>query len=453
MPLVLVGLSHHSASVEVREKLNTADYALPHALTSLLTAPAIQEAVILSTCNRIEVYCVTEGSDSTYGVDTVCRHLSLFHNIPEQLFTPHIFKKTDDEAVRHLLRVASGLDSLVLGEAQILGQVRNALRAAQAANASGSILTALFQHAITSGKRVQTETGLGRGSFSIGHAAVDLARSIFSDIAHARVLIAGAGKMSEVTVKHLQECGVHSVVVANRTYEKAVAMAKKFGGRAARFDDFIEELTLADIVITSTASPHTILDRQMLIPVMKRRRGKSLFLIDIAVPRDVDPDVDRLDNVFLKNIDDLQDVVNEDAGERTQEAARSEVITNEESDKFLRWFRAREAAPVIAEIRSHFEQIRLDELKLLKSQLIGIDEKDWQRIEAMARSLTNKIAREPTLRLKRAAENTETAIAANETYDLYTAAREIFGLHQQEEPMDLVEGNTENLANPIEAAR
>ncbi len=431
MPLVLVGLSHHNASIEVREKLNTADYVLPHALASLSSALDIREAVILSTCNRMEVYCVTDSSDPSYGIKTVVSHLSNFHKIAEDQFSSHLYKKSDEAAVQHLLRVASGLDSLVLGEAQILGQVRSALRAAQSANSAGSILNALFQQAITSGKRVQTETGLGRGSFSIGHAAVDLARSIFSDISHATVLIVGAGKMSELTLRHLQECGVHSVVVANRTHDRALIMAEKFGGRAARFDDFLEELAHADIVITSTSSPHTILDRKMLLPVLKRRRGRSLFIIDIAVPRDVNIDVDRLDNVYLKNIDDLQDVVAGDANERSQEVEISEIIAGEESDKFIRWLRAREAAPLIAEIRSHIENIRQEELSLLRTQLQDINERDWQRIETMARSLTNKIAREPTLSLKHAAERAADGETALQNYSLYSAAREIFGLHSR----------------------
>lgn len=429
MPLLLVGLSHHQAPIAVRERLSCAEHALPDALAAVLACQGVLEAALLSTCNRMELYVVVEGSDLAAHYARLTRHLASYHQVPEAHFAPHLYCRAEQEVAEHLLRVAAGLDSLVLGEAQILGQVRNALRAAQETGTAGSALTALFQQAIASGKRVQTETGLGRGAFSVGHAAVDLAKSIFADLSHASVLILGAGKMSELTSRHLVENGVRFVVVANRTHEKAQAMAARFGGKAIHYDTFPEELVTADIVISSTAAPHPIVTRELLLPILRRRRGKPLFLIDIAVPRDVEPEVARLDNVFLKNIDDLQEVVAEEASGRQAEAEKARLIAAEETEKFLAWYRGREAAPVIAQLRERLEQLRQDELTLLRSQLGSLSEREWQRIEAAMRSLTNKIAREPILRLKRAGENAGQAEDGH--YDLLTAAREIFGLTEE----------------------
>ena len=435
MPLVLVGLSHHHAPIAVREQLSCADHALPRALSALTALPGLREAALLSTCNRMEVYLYADGVDLSTLCALVRSHFASFHQVPESVFAPYLYYRAEQDVASHLLRVASGLDSLVLGEAQILGQVRATLRSAQKAGTLGPILTALLQQAITTGKRVHSETGLSRGAFSIGHAAVDLASSIFADLSHASVLILGAGKMSELTARHLVESGVRFVVVANRTYEKAVRMAERFGGRAIHYDTFTDELAHADIVISSTAAPHPIVRRETLVPALRKRRGKPLFLIDIAVPRDIDPDVARLDNVFLKNIDDLQEVVEADAGGRAAEAIRAEALVQEEVGKFLGWYRSREAAPVIHQLREHLEAIRLEDLTLLRNRLSHLSERDWQAIETATRAMMNKVARQPILRLKRAASGQETASGAENAPDtLFMAAREIFGLTAPSEP-------------------
>jgi glutamyl-tRNA reductase len=426
--LVLVGLSHHQAPIEVRERLSCPEHALPEALAAAAAGPGVRETVILSTCNRTEWYAVAEGADTAAIYAAMRRHLADFHRVPEPDFAPYLYGKAEQEAALHLLQVAAGLDSLVLGEAQILGQVREALRAAQAAGTSGSALTALFQQAILSGKRVHTETGLGRGAFSIGHAAVDLASSIFSEMSHASVLILGAGKMSELTARHLVQSGVKFVIVANRTYDRAVALAERLGGRAIQYDTFPEALVTADIVLSSTAAPHPILHRQTLQPVMRRRRGRPLFLIDIAVPRDIDADVQELDNVFLYNIDDLQAVVAEEARSRAGEAEKAREIAVEEAMKFLAWYRSREAAPVINQLRDRLEQIRQDDLAVLRARLGHLSEREWQAIEAATRAMMNKVAREPILRLKRAAGESPGGASDVVGYDLIAAAREIFGL-------------------------
>jgi glutamyl-tRNA reductase len=425
--LILVGVSHHQTPIEVRERLSCADHALPDALTALAACSGVREAALLSTCNRMEAYAIVEGEAVGTAYSVVRRHLAEFHQVSETVFAPYLYCKAEGEAVQHLMRVASGLDSLVLGEAQILGQVRTALRAGLEAETVGSGLNALFQQALLTGKRVQSETGLGRGAFSIGHAAVDLARSIFDDLSHASVLMLGAGKMSELTARHLVENGVRFVVVANRTYAKAEEMAARFGGKAIQYDTFPEALVNADIVLSSTAAPHPILRRETLLPVLRRRRGRPLFLIDIAVPRDVAAEVAELDNVFLYNIDDLQAVVAEEARGRAAEAARAEIIASEETGRFLTWYRSREVSPVIAQMRARLEAIRQEDVRLLRKQLGHLSEREWEAVEAATRAMMNKVAREPILRLKRETEEAETQ------YDLASAARALFGLEEGEE--------------------
>ncbi len=428
MQLVLVGLNHHSAPIAVRERLSCSEQALPGALTAAHACPGVREVVLLSTCNRMEAYAVVEQVSDEAAYALLSDYLAATFNVPTAFFAAHLYCKTEYEVATHLLRVAAGVDSLVLGEAQILGQVRTALQAGRDAGTAGTILNALFQQAIAGGKRVRAETALGRGAFSIGRAAVDLASSIFADLSHASVLILGAGKMSELTARHLVASGVRFVVVANRTYEKAVAIAERLGGKAIHYDTFSEALVTADIVISSTAAPHPILRRETLAPILRKRRGKPLFLIDIAVPRDIDPDVNDLDNVFLKNIDDLQEVVAEEARGREVEAAKAEAIASDEAARFLAWYRSREAAPVITQLRAHLDQIRQADMDLLRSQLAHLPERDWQQIETAVRAMMNKVAREPILRLKRetGADSEPTDSAAH--YDLRTAARELFGL-------------------------
>jgi glutamyl-tRNA reductase len=429
--LALIGLSHHQAPIEVREKLSCPEHALPHALRALTACTGVREAVILSTCNRMELYLLVDDGGREGVLPILVRHLATHHNVPSHLFEPFLYNKHDQEAVAHLLRVSSGLDSLVLGEAQILGQVRHALRAALHAKAAGGTLEKLFNQALAAGKRVQNETGLGRGGFSIGHAAVDLAARIFDDVSRARVLILGAGKMSELTAKHLVRQGVKFVVVANRTYERAVSMAERLGGRAIHFEEaFRTELGQSDIVIASTASPHPILNRANLLPTLRQRRGKPLFLIDIAVPRDIDPDVNDLNNVFLYNIDDLQNYLAEYAQARASEVGRAENLVHEETARFMAWYRSREAAPVITAFRSHLDGIRSQYLEIFGSRLAHLSERDRRTVEAMVSAMMDQVARDPILRLKREAQGAdEDEGDSAPTYDLLAATAEIFGLH------------------------
>ncbi|MCS6777834.1 MAG: glutamyl-tRNA reductase [Chloroherpetonaceae bacterium] len=442
MYLALFGVSHHQAPIEVRERLSFPERYLPEALRALADVSDVREGVILSTCNRTEVYAVVETQVREAACGLLQEYLARFHQIAVAQFAPYGYCKLEQEVVYHLLRVAAGLDSLVLGETQILGQVRRAFRITQESGTVGSVLTTLLQWALLTGKRVQTETGLGRGAFSIGHAAVDLARSIFDDLSQATVLVIGAGKMSELTARHLMDNGVRIVLVANRTYEKAMELARRFQGRAVRYDTLAEELVTADIVLSSTAAPHPVLRRETVQAALRKRKGRPLFLIDIAVPRDIEPSVGELDNVFLYNIDDLQAVVLEAARGRMAEIARAEAIVAEEAARFLAWYRSRAVAPVIAQMRARLEQIRQGDLQILRTRLSHLSEADWAAVEAATRAMMNRISRTAIRRLKQETEACA-ASAPVPQYDLSTAARELFGLQTEATAADTVSAPTD----------
>ena len=408
----------------MRERLACSERELPEALSQLLRVPEISEGAILSTCNRMELYVTTEEVDTEAVRDSLVAHLADHHELHPSEFQPHLYIKEESEAALHLMRVASGLDSLVLGETQILGQVRAALLAGQVSESVGGVLTALFQYALSAGKRIHHETALSRGAFSVGHVAVDLAHTIFGDLSKAQVLILGAGKMSELTARHLRDSGAPVVLVANRTFEKAQQLAAKFAGRAIQYEEFPEALATADVVISSTASPRPIITHASLLPALKKRRGKPLLLIDIAVPRDIDPEVARLDNVFLKNIDDLEEMMKQDALDRAGEAAIAEQIVEEERSRFIGWYRQRDVAPVISHIKDHLERIRRDNMERTRTKLSHLSDKDWHHIETMTMAMMNQYARDPILRLKEEALSSQDGI--NRRYQLAEAVRNLF---------------------------
>lgn len=444
MHLVVVGLNHRTAPIALRERLAFSERQIPQALRTLLACPEAIESVILATCNRTELYAVIRHAEDE---NLLIQFLSHEHNVPEAEFVGHLYIHHDLEAIRHLFRVSTGLDSLVVGEPQILRQVRDAFALATKCGAAGTLLNALFRAAITTGKRARTETDIGRGGFSIGHAAVDLARSIFGSLNGATILILGAGKMSELTAKHLVANGTRCIFVANRTYEKACDLAARLGGNAIRYDEFAEALALADIVISSTASPVPVIHRETVLSVLRRRRGRPLFLIDIAVPRDIAPDVGDLESVFLYDIDDLEAVVQEMARERAGEAQRVEAIIAEEAAKFMAWRRSLEAAPLVAGIRKKYEEIRQSELERLRRQHPDLPERAWRSIERATRSMMNRAARDPILRLKEAASQE----GQMKAFDLISAAREIFALqngslepYDAKQPVELPDADAED---------
>jgi len=419
MHLTLVGLSHKTAPIEIREKLTFPAHRQADALAELTCGPHVSEAVILSTCNRTEIYAVTTGAQE--GIDAIVEFMCSYHDLVRAELGPYLYVSQGDSVVRHLFRVVASLDSMVLGEAQILGQVKEAYDHSFENGASGRVFNKLFRQSFEVGKRVRSETAIGEAAVSISYAAVELARKVFDTLAGRTILVLGAGKMSELTAKHLVSQGVHSVLVANRTYERAVELAEKFEGEAIRYDDLFERMRDADIVISSTAATHYVVHRADVAEVMKRRSGRPLFLIDIAVPRDIEPEVNDLAGVFLYDIDDLNGVVSSNLEERMREAKRAEVIIEEEQREFEAWLESMEVVPTIAAIRAKAEAVRAEELEKALKRLGGLSEKEIATVEALSQSIVNKMLHGPTARLKLAA-------AEKDGYEYVDTARHLWGL-------------------------
>src|SRR5437667_3470930 len=354
MQLALVGLSHKTAPVEIRERLAFNSDALRGALTSLVGREEISEAIILSTCNRVEV--VAESQDDRLIREFLCE----FHRIPQDSVSKHLYSFRNAEVVRHVFRVAASLDSMMIGEPQILGQVKDAYRIATDAGAVGMHLSALMNRAFAVAKKVRSETGISQSAVSVSYAAVELARKIFGDLSGKGVMIIGASKMGELAAKHLKRAGVSSVLVTNRTFERA-ELAKIFEGAAVPFEHFIDHMVGADIVITSTGAPHFIIGKNLAEQVIHRRKNKPIFFIDIAVPRDIDPAVNGIDNAFLYDIDDLQQVIDANLKERLKEAMRAEQIVDDEVEAFCLKMQTRDVVPTIVQLRESLEKFRRDE--------------------------------------------------------------------------------------------
>ena len=422
MQLFVLGLNHKSAPVEVRERLSLSPSRLAQAL-QMLRAPgptsAIAEAVILSTCNRAEFYIFgSQGCQAQ--LETFVRE----HLAPNCDIERHLYRLSDADAVRHLLRVSSGLDSLVLGESEILGQVKSALAASREAGACGPILDELFRRSIMGGKRARSETAIGRGALNVGSAAVELARKILGPLTGHTVLILGAGKMSSLTAQHLVASGARRILVANRTYERARELAGLFEHRDARdtsardflagipqaqaqaiaWDEFPRRLVEADIVISSTRAPHLVLLHEHISQAMRARHGRPLFLIDIAVPRDIDPRAHQVEDVFLYDIDDLSQVVEANRKQRTAELSRVEAIVEEEVLAWQKWLRARSSSPVAAALARHAQSLRDQEVQAALAQLEHLSERDRAVVEALGRALSGKLLHAPLRHLREGAE-------------------------------------------------
>ena len=365
--------------------------------------PAVNEGAILSTCNRTEAYVIISGdvSSGRHSRGLSCRPA---RSLADE-FDGHLYCYRDGAAANHLFLVASGINFMILGEPDIQRQVKQALEASQIARSAGTLLNKVFQEALVTSKRARTETAIGRGAFSVGAAAVELATQIFGkSLSGNTVLVLGAGKMSEITAKHLQAKGAPTVIVANRTYEKAVQLAQQFGGKAHHFDKLPQSLLTADIVVCSTAAPHPIVSRVLIKEAMRARHNRPLFLIDIAVPRDVEPSVGDLENVYLYNIDDLQSVVAEARQARATEVVQAREIVEESVTGYLRWVRSLEVAPLIVAVREKLDAARLAELARLRTRLPGLSDKEWRAVEAGMQALTNKIAHPAVMAIKAGAD-------------------------------------------------
>ncbi|MGE5591980.1 MAG: glutamyl-tRNA reductase [Bacillota bacterium] len=399
MHIILVGLNHRTAPVEVRERLSFAGQSLLDALEHLRRLPELEEAAVLSTCNRTEIYAVAPqfhpGTDALKGfLESRGRELGL-SGVSEHLYVHH-----GQEAVSHLFTVVTGLDSMILGETQILGQTKEAYLTSADQGTVGKTLHALFSHALAVGKRAHTETGISQSAVSVPYAAVELARKVFSNLGGRKVLILGAGEMADLTARHLVQAGAAQIAVANRTYEKGLAMAQQYGGVGVRWDQLESWLEQADVVISSTGAPDLVLTRDRLARAMSPRRGRPIFLFDIAVPRDIDPECGRLENVFLYDIDDLEAAVAANLRERRREARRVERIIEEEVASFAAWLKTQDVVPLIRSLRGKAEAVRKAELERALARLPELGERERSIIEAMTVTLVNKLLNDPTLRIK-----------------------------------------------------
>lgn len=398
MHIAMIGLNFKTAPVEIREVLAVPSGALPAALERLGLLD-VAEGILLSTCNRTEVYAVGREVDELYS--ELIRYLAEMGNIadPHRLI-PHLYRHSDTGAVEHLFRVACGLDSMVIGETQILGQVRDAYLNSDSAGTVGKVFHQLFEQAIAVGKRAQTETRIGQNAVSVSYAAVELAKKVFRSLDGRRCMAIGAGETAKLTVKHLQASGVRDIVIANRTLDRAEKLADLIGGTAVTMAEVGQYLQHVDVVISSTGAPGYVLTRQQVAEAVRHRRGRPIFLFDIAVPRDIDPEIGQLEGAFLYDIDDLQAVINANLQERAEEAKLAERIVVEEMDKFNGWLASLEVIPTIRMLRDKVDTIRQGELARAMNRLPDLTDRERAVIEAMTVSLVNKILNAPTQHLK-----------------------------------------------------
>ena len=397
MPLVVVGINHRTAPVDVRERVVFDPARLPDALRELASLPPVQEAAIVSTCNRTEIYCVTERAEAELG-DWLQRYHQLGTSIQHCLY-----QHDDAEAVSHAFSVASGLDSMVLGEPQILGQLKDAYRTAQDAGTTGPVLNRLFQAAFSVAKRVRTETKIGANAVSVASAAVAMARTVFASFENRTALMVGAGETIALAARHLHADGLRRMIVANRSIDRARELAAEFQGFAIGLDEIPNHLKEADIVVASTAAPHSIITRQMTEQALRARKRRPMFMVDIAVPRDIDADVAELEDVYLFTVDDLQSVVNENLESRRQAAREAGELIGAEVERFRHSLRTRDVAPLIRRLREDADRTRRHTLE--QAQLMLAHGKSQEEVlNFLANTLTNRLIHAPSQRLRDAAE-------------------------------------------------
>ncbi|BAL84091.1 putative glutamyl-tRNA reductase [Selenomonas ruminantium subsp. lactilytica TAM6421] len=400
MELLMLGLNHKTAPVDVRERFSIPKAAVKSGLANLGEYEGILEAVVLSTCNRSEMYAVVEKADRDLA--TLKQFLfDLTGN--EENIDEYLYHYADEECIDHLFRVASSLDSLVLGEGQILSQVKEAYAMSREAGTTSTVLNTLFHRAIATGKRVRTETRIQFNSVSVSYAAVELAREALGELHEASALIFGAGKMAELTAQHLISHGVKKIYVTNRHIERAELLAAQFNGEAVPFEEAMKRAVDVDVIVTSTGAPHYVIKPWETRQLMTKRKSRQLFLIDIAVPRDVDPEVGEIKGVTLYNIDALEEVVDEHIEERRHEAKQAEKIVQEEVDSIMERFQYLSFRPLMARLSDRCERIRAREVKRASSKLPDLNEEQWRQVEHMSRMIVRKILRMPMMKLNSAA--------------------------------------------------
>ncbi|MGI4853725.1 MAG: glutamyl-tRNA reductase [Janthinobacterium lividum] len=397
MSLSLLGVNHNSAPIDVRERLAIPQGQLAAAIRSLVHHPGVREGLILSTCNRVELLTEHEHASD------LRRFLSEYFAVPADTLNPHLYEYVGQDAVRHLFRVASSLDSMVVGEPQILGQVKESYTVAREVGGVSTTLERLLQSAFTVAKKVRTETEIGSTTVSIASVAADLAKQIFGSLKGKQVLLVGAGKMSELAARHLMAQGANSLLVANRTAERAQRLAEQFHGLAVPFADLQQHAPKADIIVTGTGAREHLFDVAKAQAILQKRRGRPVFFIDIAVPRDVDPAVNGVEGAFVYSIDDLQKVAAKNMSARAKEAAAAERIVSAEVDRFQQRLQSLDAVPGILSLQQHAEQLRLAELDRARGRLADLTPQQQEAVEALTRSLMNKFLHAPLTGMRQSA--------------------------------------------------
>jgi glutamyl-tRNA reductase len=423
--LLALGVSHHTTPLALREKLALTEGAAAGVLNALVSEESISEAAALSTCNRTELYLVATDSveAETAGLGVLAREAGI---PPTELLGP-LYSLRATDAARHLYRVTAGLDSMILGEAEIQGQVKRAYELALVEGATGPILNRMFRGALAAGKRARTETAVGEKGVSIPSVAVELAQRNLGDLSARRVLLIGAGETSELTARALAARGSDAVFIANRGYNRAISLAERFGGEAVRIDELPVQLASADIVVSATNSPHHLIERSELEAIMGQRDGKPLLLIDLAVPRDIDPDCREVGGVSLFDVDEVQAIVERNASGREAEARHATGILDSELSRFERWLGAQEVMPTVAALRERAERIVSQVLAENATRWESLSATDRERMEQMTRAIVNRLLHEPTVRLKGLADH-------DDAYLRVSALRELFGLDAGTEP-------------------
>jgi glutamyl-tRNA reductase len=421
--IVIVGVNHRKAPVEVREQLNFGDGLLDDALRQLITLEPVEESVILSTCNRVEVVATT--TDGDLAVETLTSFLANREHVEQQLLIEHLSVYRGREAVRHLFRVAASLDSMVVGEPQILGQLKEFYGRSAVVGSVGTVLHRCFHKSFSVAKRVRTETGVATKAVSVSAAAVELASKIFDRLEDKTAMLIGAGMMSELAARHLIAHGVANMIVTNRTFDRAVELARDFRGTPVPFNDFRRYLPMADVVIGSTGAEHHVLTASIVEDALRERKYRPMFLIDMSVPRTFDPAINELENVYLYDIDDLGGVAEVNRDERSREAEKAEAIVEEEVESFGKWLAGLDAVPTIVALRRKIEAIRQAELEKTLPTLRELTPRERESLDAMTTAIVNKILHGPITHLKQHDRRREAFYLA--------AARQLFDIEEPED--------------------
>ena len=428
---LVLGISHKTAPVEIRELFSFSKESLGLAVARLNDKPYVEECVILSTCNRIEIYAVSDNIEAC--LETIKDFLSEFHDVPKETFSPHLYYSIGHMAVRHLFKVASSIDSMVVGEPQVLGQVKDSYKVAAAQGTTGVILNRLFHTSFFVAKRIRTETGIGSHAVSISYVAVELAKRIFDDLSTRSVMLIGTGEMAEIAAQHLIRAGISDLLIASRKFENALELADRLNGKSITFDEVFYHLKDVDIVITATGSQDFIVKTNHIKETLKLRNNDPMFLIDIAVPRDIDPRVGDISDIYLYDIDDLKNVSDENIKTRKQSLEKADEIVLEVERSFEAWLSGLKAVPAIIDLKNRFEIIKDSELTRALEKLESLSEDDKSVVELMASRIIGKILHHPLTNLKKESSSSMGALYVDSIKRLFELEKELLILEEEED--------------------